>query len=99
MLYIYGHPSIGGTSGGARPHRGRSAFFTDADHRYAKELKSLAVELGVADRIRFTEVRTNTLSLLRSVDMVVFYDGLRDGPESRTTTLFRWETPSACQSR
>jgi hypothetical protein len=36
----------------------RRFFFTDEDHRYAKELKSLAVELGVADRIRFTEVRT-----------------------------------------
>ena len=47
------------------------ALFTDEDHRYAKELQSLAVELRVADRIRFTGFRTDILPLLRSVDLVV----------------------------
>jgi glycosyltransferase involved in cell wall biosynthesis len=47
------------------------ALFTEEDHRYARELKSLAVELKVANRIRFTGFRTDILPLLRSVDLVV----------------------------
>jgi glycosyltransferase involved in cell wall biosynthesis len=47
------------------------ALFTDEDHRYAKELRSLAIKLGIADRLRFTGFRTDIVPLLRFVDLVV----------------------------
>jgi glycosyltransferase involved in cell wall biosynthesis len=47
------------------------ALFTDEDRRYFNELRSLAADLGVADRIHFTGFRRNILQLLLAVDLVV----------------------------
>jgi len=47
------------------------ALFTDEDRIYSDELRKLAVDLGVADRIHFTGFRRDIVPLLLSVDLVV----------------------------
>jgi glycosyltransferase involved in cell wall biosynthesis len=47
------------------------ALFTEEDRKYSIELRNLAADLGVADRIRFTGFRSDILPLLLSVDLVV----------------------------
>jgi glycosyltransferase involved in cell wall biosynthesis len=47
------------------------ALFTDEDRAYSKELQVLAADLGLADRIRFAEFRSDIFPLLLSVDLVV----------------------------
>jgi glycosyltransferase involved in cell wall biosynthesis len=47
------------------------ALFTDEDRKYCHELRVLAAELGVADRIHFAGFRADILSLLLGVDLVV----------------------------
>jgi glycosyltransferase involved in cell wall biosynthesis len=47
------------------------AFFTGDDRAFAGELRNLAAELGIADRIHFTGFRRDIVPLLLSVDVVV----------------------------
>jgi glycosyltransferase involved in cell wall biosynthesis len=46
------------------------ALFTEEDHRYGQELRQLAQELKIADRIQFTGFCPHILPLLLSVDVV-----------------------------
>jgi glycosyltransferase involved in cell wall biosynthesis len=46
------------------------ALFTSEDRRYGKELRDLAEQLRIADRIQFTGFCPNILPLLLSVDVV-----------------------------
>ena len=47
------------------------ALFTGDDRAFAGELRNLAAELGIADRIHFTGFRRDIVPLLLSVDVVV----------------------------
>ena len=47
------------------------ALFTGDDRAFAGELRNLATELGIADRIHFTGFRRDIVPLLLSVDVVV----------------------------
>jgi glycosyltransferase involved in cell wall biosynthesis len=47
------------------------ALFTDEDRCYSQELRKLAIELKIADRVRFTGFCSEILPLLLSVDVVV----------------------------
>jgi glycosyltransferase involved in cell wall biosynthesis len=46
------------------------ALFTDEDHRYGEQLRALASELEIADRIQFTGFCPDVLPFLLSVDVV-----------------------------
>jgi glycosyltransferase involved in cell wall biosynthesis len=47
------------------------ALFTGEDRRYSRELRKLAAQLGIADRIHFTGFCSDIVPLLLSVDIVV----------------------------
>jgi glycosyltransferase involved in cell wall biosynthesis len=47
------------------------ALFTDEDRRYGHELRELAAELKIADRIHFTGFCSDIVPLLLSADIVV----------------------------
>lgn len=47
------------------------ALFTEEDRAYAREIKCLAAELGIAERIQFTGFQRDILPFLRTVDLVV----------------------------